>query len=157
MSEQQSSGEEVNRQFALQRIYLKDASFESPGSPNSFRTEWKPNVNLELNTKNEKLEGDLWDVVLGLTITAKNEEDEVVYLVEVQQAGIFHLSGFETEGMAHALGSFCPSVLFPYAREVVDSFVVKGSFPPLMLAPVNFDAILEQSQLAQARQDNEIQ
>ena len=158
MSEQQANGEEEKRKFALQRIYLKDASFESPGSPNSFRVDWKPNVNLELNSKNENLEGgDLWDVVLGLTITAKNEDDEVVYLIEVQPAGIFHISGFDTESVAHTLGSFCPSVLFPYAREVVDSLVVKGSFPPLMLAPVNFDAIYEQSQVAQARRENNIQ
>ena len=160
MSEQQQDTSEkpANRQFALQRIYLKDASFESPGSPNSFRVGWKPKINLELNTKHGSLEeGDLWEVVLSLTVTAKTENDEVMYLAEVQQSGIFHVSGLDEESLAHTLGSFCPSVLFPYAREAIDSLVVKGSFPPLMLSPVNFDAIFEQSRLAQAQQENKIQ
>jgi preprotein translocase subunit SecB len=159
MSEQQDEldpGQSVN-QFALQRIYLKDASFESPGSPNGFRQPWKPSINLDLNTRHESLEENLWEVVLGLTVTTKNEQDEVIYLIEVQQAGIFHIEGLEEEAMAHTLGSFCPSVLFPYAREVVDSMVVKGSFPALMLSPVNFNAIYEQSQLAQAKKENKIQ
>ncbi|MCH7743347.1 MAG: protein-export chaperone SecB [Proteobacteria bacterium] len=160
MSEQQqdTNGKPEGTQFALQRIYLKDASFESPGSPNSFRVGWKPKINLELNTKHGMVEGgDLWEVVLGLTVTAKTENDEVMYLVEVQQAGIFYISGLEEERLAHTLGSFCPSVLFPYAREAIDSLVLKGSFPPLMLSPVNFDALFEQSRLAKARQENKIQ
>lgn len=160
MSEQQqdTNGKPEGKQFALQRIYLKDASFESPGSPNSFRVGWKPKINLELNTKHGMVEGgDLWEVVLGLTVTAKTENDEVMYLTEVQQAGIFYISGLEEERLAHTLGSFCPSVLFPYAREAIDSLVLKGSFPPLMLSPVNFDALFEQSRLAKARQENKIQ
>ena len=159
MSEQQAENkEEPSRQFALQRIYLKDASFESPGAPNSFRIGWKPNVNLELNTKHGVLEEGLWEVVLSLTVTAKNEEnDEVMYLAEVQQSGIFRIVGLDEARMAHTLGSFCPGVLFPYAREAIDSLVVKGSFPALMLSPVNFDAIFEQSRLAQAQREDEIQ
>jgi preprotein translocase subunit SecB len=159
MSElQQDIDEDSGSQLALQRIYLKDASFESPGSPNSFRVGWKPKINLELNTRHANLEeGSMWEVVLGLTITAKNENDEVMYLAEVQQAGIFHISGLEEDAQAHTLGSFCPSVLFPYAREAIDSLVVKGSFPPLMLSPVNFDAMFEQSQLVQAQQENRVQ
>ena len=151
MSDQQDdlNPDKAVNQFALQRIYLKDASFESPDSPNGFRQPWKPKVNLDLNTRHENLEENLWEVVLGLTVTTKNEQDEVMYLIEVQQAGIFHIDGLDEESMAHTLGSFCPSVLFPYAREVVDSLVVKGSFPALMLSPVNFNAIYEQSQLAQ--------
>lgn len=145
------------KQFALQRIYLKDASFESPGSPDSFRVGWKPKINLELNTKHGILEGgDLWEVVLSLTVIAKTEDDAVMYLAEVQQAGIFHIKGLDEERQAHTLGSFCPTVLFPYAREAIDSLVLKGSFPPLMLAPVNFDALFEQSRLAKARQKNGI-
>ena len=128
-------------QFALQRIYLKDMSFESPKAPEAFRQQWKPKINMELNSRNTALEGDLYEVVLSLTITASNEEDEPVYLVEIQQAGIFMVKGLDPAAMQQTLGAFCPSVLFPYAREVVDSLVIKGSFPPLMLAPVNFDAI----------------
>jgi preprotein translocase subunit SecB len=162
MSEQQGKGEGADEgrpatTFSIQRIYLKDASFESPESPRSFRTEWKPKINLELNSKHIKLEAKLWEVVLNLTITAKTEQDEVLYLVEVQQAGIFHIDGLDAEILSHTLGGFCPGVLFPYAREVVDSLVVKGSYPALMLAPVNFDAIYEQSKLEQAKQQNQIQ
>ena len=160
MSEQQQDNSEksAGKQFALERIYLKDASFESPGSPNSFRVGWKPKINLELNTKHGMVEGgDLWEVVLGLTVTAKTENDEVMYLAEVQQAGIFYISGLEEERLAHTLGSFCPSVLFPYAREAIDSLVLNGSFPPLMLSPVNFDALFEQTRLNKARQENKIQ
>lgn len=158
MSEQQGGdGGKATTHFALQRIYLKDASFESPGSPNSFRAEWKPKINLELNTRHARLEEKLWEVVLNLTVTAKNEQDEVMYLAEVQQSGIFHIDGMDAEIMSHTLGSFCPGVLFPYAREAIDGLVVKGSFPALMLSPVNFDAIYEQSKLAQAKQENKIQ
>jgi preprotein translocase subunit SecB len=158
MSEQQGTDDkQANTQFSIQRIYLKDASFESPDSPQSFRGEWKPKINLELNSKHLKLEDKLWEVVLNLTITTKTEQDEVLYLVEVQQAGIFHIDGMDAERLSHTLGGFCPGVLFPYAREVVDALVVKGSFPALMLAPVNFDAIYEQSKLEQAKQQNQIQ
>jgi preprotein translocase subunit SecB len=158
MSEQQGTDEkQTSTQFSIQRIYLKDASFESPDSPKSFRAEWKPIINLELNSRHLKLEDKLWEVVLNLTITTKTEQDEILYLVEVQQAGIFHIDGLDAEILAHTLGGFCPGVLFPYAREVVDALVVKGSFPALMLAPVNFDAIYEQSKLEQAKQQNKIQ
>lgn len=158
MSEQQGAdNKRANTLFSIQRIYLKDASFESPDSPNGFRGEWKPIVNLELNSRHLKLEDKLWEVVLNLTITTKTEQDEILYLVEVQQAGIFNIDGLDAEILAHTLGGFCPGVLFPYAREVVDDLVVKGSFPALMLAPVNFDAIYEQSKLEQARQQNKIQ
>ncbi len=150
MSEQE--GGQPATQFALQRIYLKDASFESPGSPESFRAEWKPKINLELNTRHGRLEEKLWEVILNLTVTAKNEQDEVIYLVEVQQSGIFFIDGLDEETLAHTLGSFCPSVLFPYGREAIDALVVKGSFPALMLSPVNFDAIFEQSRLARESQ-----
>ncbi len=150
MSEQES-------QFALQRIYIKDVSFESPKSPESFRQQWKPQVNLELNSRHVDLGDNNHEVVLTITITAKNEEDEVIYLVEVQQAGVFLLRGLETEALSQTLGSFCPSVLFPYARETIDSIVTKGSFPPLMLAPVNFDAIYEQAKAQQEAQTSPVQ
>lgn len=130
--------------FVLQRIYLKDVSFESPKSPTAFLKQWKPKVNMEMNTRNSTLGEDNHEVVLSLTITVKDEADENVYLVEVQQAGIFLLKGLEGEGLQQVLGSYCPNVLFPYAREAVDAIVTKGSFPPLMLAPVNFDAIFQQ-------------
>jgi preprotein translocase subunit SecB len=142
MSEQQANN---GAQFALQRIFIKDVSFESPKAPEVFRTQWQPKVNLELNSSHKSLEDDLYEVLLQLTITARDEKDEVVYLTEIQQAGIFLIRGLEDAALMQTLGAFCPSVLFPYAREAIDNLVTKGSFPPLMLAPVNFDAIYEQS------------
>ena len=140
MSEQEGN----TAQFSLQRIFIKDLSFESPKSPEIFRTQWQPKINLELNSKHMTLEEDLYDVTLQITVTARDESDEVVYLSEIQQSGIFLIKGLEEAALKQTLGAFCPSVLFPYARESIDSLVVKGSFPPLMLAPVNFDAIYEQ-------------
>ncbi|MFT6039443.1 MAG: preprotein translocase subunit SecB [Candidatus Azotimanducaceae bacterium] len=153
MSEQ--AAEPRDAQFSLQRIYLKDASFESPRAPESFMGQWKPKVNLELNSKHKSVGDDLFEVGLRVTVTVKKEDDEVVYLSEVEQAGIFLIKGLAEEAMAQTLGSFCPSVLFPYAREALDSLVIKGSFPPLMLAPVNFDAIYEQSRQQMAAQQQE--
>ena len=147
MSEQSNEA-----QFVLQRIYIKDLSFESPKAPAGFRQQWKPQINLELNTSHEKLDDDNYEVVLSLTVTAKAKEDQTIYIVEVQQAGVFLIKGLEKVELAQTLASFCPSVLFPYGREAVDSVVSKGSFPPLMLAPVNFDAIYEQAK-AQAEME----
>lgn len=141
--------------FAMQRIYVKDASFESPRAPQSFRQEWKPQVNMELNTRQERLDEEHFEVTLVVTVTAKMDNDETVYLAEVQQAGIFMLSGMNDNDLSHTLGSFCPSVLFPYAREAIDSMVLKGSFPPLMLAPVNFDALYNEALKQQQASHNE--
>ena len=127
--------------FVLQRIYVKDMSFESPRSPDAFVEQWKPSVGLELNVSNASIGEDNFEVTLGLTVTAKNEAEEVVYLIELQQSGIFVINGVSEEELTRALGCFCPAVLFPYARETIDSIVTKGSFPPLMLAPINFDAM----------------
>lgn len=136
--------EQTGTQFVLQRIYIKDLSFESPRAPDAFRQQWKPQVNLELNSGHKSLGDDNHEVILTLTVTAKTEADETIYLAEVQQAGVFLIKGLEGENLSQTLGAFCPNVLFPYARETLDSIVIKGSFPPLMLAPVNFDAIYEQ-------------
>jgi preprotein translocase subunit SecB len=157
MSEQADQPRDA--QFSLQRIYLKDASFESPRSPEAFMGQWKPKVNLELNSQHKSVGTDLFEVVLRVTVTVKKEDDETVYLSEVEQAGIFMIKGLGEEAFAQTLGSFCPSVLFPYAREALDSLVIKGSFPPLMLAPVNFDAIYEQSrqQLANQQQAGDVE
>ena len=143
MSEQ---GQETT--FVLQRIYVKDVSFESPRSPEAFLKQWKPSIALELNTKNKNVGDDNFEVTLGLTVTAKNEAEEVIYLIELQQCGIFLIKGMNEEALGQTLGSFCPNVLFPYAREAIDSIVSKGSFHPLMLAPVNFDAIYAQTRAA---------
>jgi preprotein translocase subunit SecB len=148
MSEQTNAS--GGSQFALQRLYIKDMSFESPKSPDVFIWQWKPAINLELNSHHQLVGTDVYEVVLNVTVTVKKEEGDVVYLAEVQQAGIFLVKGMDAAVTAKTLGSFCPSLLFPYAREAIDSLVVKGSFPPLMLSPVNFDAIYEQSRQRQA-------
>ncbi|WP_299940040.1 protein-export chaperone SecB [uncultured Microbulbifer sp.] len=127
-------------QFAMQRIYLKDLSFETPMGVEVFKKQWKPQVNQELNTKTVKIDEDLYEVALTLTITVKLEE-ETAFLVEVKQAGLFGIKGLEGQQLAQALNTACPQILFPYAREVIDNTVVKGSFPALMLPPVNFDAL----------------
>jgi preprotein translocase subunit SecB len=134
----------VQPQFALQRIYVKDISFESPSAPDVFQQQWKPQINMDLNTASNKVSESQYEVVLSLSITAKVEE-KVAFIVEIQQAGIFHITGIEGPQLAQTLGAFCPNVLFPYAREAVDSLVNKGSFPSLMLAPVNFDAIFAEA------------
>jgi preprotein translocase subunit SecB len=143
VSEQE--GQQQGPQFALQRIYLKDSSFESPKAPESFRAQWNPKINLELNSRHAELESGVFEVVLSVTVTAQNDQEEVVYLAEVQQAGVFTANGFPEDALEQTLSSFCPNLLFPYAREAIDSMVIKGSFPALMLAPVNFDALYEQA------------
>ena len=145
MTDQQNTeaAEAQGPQFSLQRIYVRDLSFEAPKSPAIFRQEWTPSVALDLNTRQKALEGDFHEVVLTLSVTVKNGE-EVAFIAEVQQAGIFLIQGLDAASMSHTLGAFCPNILFPYAREALDSLVTRGSFPALMLAPVNFDALYAQ-------------
>ena len=153
MADEQVAGtqEQPQQQFAMQRIYNKDISFESPSTPDIFRKQWQPKVNVDLNTKSDKVdEQGNYEVVLTITITAKVDED-TAFLVEVQQAGIFMITGFEGEDLRRILGTAAPNILFPYARENIDSLCVKGGFPPVMLAPVNFDALYQQA-LSQAEQ-----
>ncbi|MFV0277371.1 MAG: protein-export chaperone SecB [Parahaliea sp.] len=140
------------QQFSMQRIYTKDISFESPASPAVFRKQWQPKLNIDLNTKSDQLdENGNYEVALTITLTARIEE-ETAFLVEVQQAGIFFISGIEGENLRRVLGTACPNILFPYARENIDALCVKGGFPPVMLAPVNFDALYQQALAQQARQ-----
>ncbi|WP_346828667.1 protein-export chaperone SecB [Pseudomonas abietaniphila] len=146
MTDQTNNGATSNEeapQFSLQRIYVRDLSFEAPKSPAIFRQEWTPSVSLDLNTRQKQLENDFYEVVLTLSVEVKNGE-EIAFIAEVQQAGIFLIKGLDASSMSHTLGAFCPNILFPYARETIDSLVVRGSFPALMLAPVNFDALYAQ-------------
>jgi preprotein translocase subunit SecB len=136
--QQQQSQDE--RQFALQKIYVKDLSFETPNSPAIFTENWEPNVNIELNTEGKLLAPDVHEVILGVTVTTKIGE-KVAYLCEVHQAGVFTVKGFNEQELGPMLGSYCPNVLFPFAREVISDLVSKGGFPQMLLAPVNFDAI----------------
>ena len=139
--------------FAMQRIYVKDISFESPRSPEIFRGNWKPRINLDLNTRSRILETDLYEVILTLSIEASAEGEQTGFIVELQQAGVFLISGLDEAQLQHTLASYCPNLLFPYARETVDSLVLKGSFPHLMLAPVNFDALYAEAMERQQQGD----
>jgi preprotein translocase subunit SecB len=137
---QPEAGAEGN-QFSIQKIYVKDISFETPNSPDTFRMEWRPDVDIQLQNEAKVIEADLIEVVLRITVTA-NIGDKAAFLVEVNQAGIFHIKGPSKQEMEPILGSYCPSILFPYARELISDLVTRGGFPQFLLAPVNFDALL---------------
>ena len=146
-----STDQQLQQEFAIQRIYIKDMSFEAPKTPQIFREEWQPLVSLDLGTKTAVLEKDIHEVVLSLTATVKLGE-QTAFLAEVHQAGIFTIKSFPDDQMRQLLGSYCLNILFPYAREAVSDLVVRGGFPPLYLAPVNFDALLQQHMENQKQQ-----
>jgi preprotein translocase subunit SecB len=131
------------KQFSIQKIYTKDISFETPNSPKIFTEKWEPKVDFNLGTNVQPLDNSMYEVTLTVTVTVKCG-DMTAYLVEVCQAGIYSLNGFSDEEMGPMVGSFCPNILFPYAREAVSDLVAKGGFPQLLLAPVNFDALYHQ-------------
>ena len=142
--------EAAQPQFMIQKIYTKDISFETPSSPEVFREEWKPELDLQLTNEYKQLDDNNHDVTLVATVTAKLG-DKTAFLIEVKQAGIFSLIGYSNEEMGPLIGNHCPNILFPYLREVISDIVIKGGFPQLVLAPVNFDA-LYMNQLEQAKQ-----
>ncbi|UUO23412.1 protein-export chaperone SecB [Colwellia sp. M166] len=151
---EEATNEQAVPQFAIQRVYTKDISFETPNSPAIFQKEWKPEVQLDIDTKSAKLADDTYEVTLSLTVTAKVEE-QTAFLAEVKQAGIFTIGNIPEAQLAHTIGAFCPTTLFPYAREAVANLVSRGSFPQINLAPVNFEALFAnyvQQRAAQAEQ-----
>ena len=147
----QEGADQGQRHFGIQRIYTKDLSFETPNSPAVFKEQWKPDTNLNLNTEVQQLDEGLYEVALSVTVTSKLA-DKTAFLVEVKQAGIFNCNGFSQQELGQMLGAYCPNLLFPYAREVVSDLVTKGSFPQLVLSPVNFDALYAQHQQKLAQQ-----
>ena len=132
-------------QFMIQRVYIKNLSFETTNTPAIFQQKWEPELSLDLNTQHTKLDEGVYEVSLTVTATVKNQ-GTTAFLVEVQQAGIFTIQGPQPEQLDHLLGSFCPNILFPFAREAITSEVIRGSFPQLVLAPINFDALYAQQQ-----------
>lgn len=134
------------RQLALQKIYIRDASIEVPDGPRVFTEEYNPDVNVDLNTRIENLSEETHQVTVTVTVTAK-QADRTAYIVEVQQAGVFQLEGFEdNEERSHVLGAYCPSVLFPYIRESVGDMVQRAGFPHFLLQPINFDQLYAEHQ-----------
>ncbi len=146
-----AENEKTVPQFSVQRIYVRDMSFESSMGAEIFTKQWQPQVKVDLNSKANKLNDESYEVVLTVTVTA-TLDDETAFLVEVQQAGMFAVVGLEGDQLNRALGIMCPNLLFPYLREVVDGATVKGGFPPIGLQPVNFEALYLQSQQRQAQE-----
>lgn len=150
MAEEQNS-QAPNSAFEILRIYNKDISLETPNAPEIFRKEWKPEVKLDLDTTYKTIEKDIYEVVLRLTITTKLD-DKVAFLCEVNQAGLFQVSNFPEQAIDHMLNAFIPNILYPYARERISNLVVNASFPPLNLAPINFEAIYIQKKQQEQKQ-----
>lgn len=138
-------------QFAIQKIYVKDVSFEVPGAPQVFNEPGQPQLELNLNQKVARVGEGLFEVVLGITLTCKLT-DKTVYLAELQQAGLFALTGFDDRTMDMMLGTYCPNVLFPYARQFLGELVAQGGFPPFYLQPINFEALYAEGLRRRAEQ-----
>jgi len=133
-------------QVSLQSVYLKDSSYESPNGPRLPGNQtWEPKFQLNMNTTAEDLSPEAREVLLTITVEAK-QGDATLYLVEVKQAGVFSITGASAEDLKRLIGSYCPSVLFPYAREVISGLIVKGGFPNFLLPLVNFDALFSKAQ-----------
>lgn len=143
--------EATGPQLSLQRFYLKDCSFESPNPIQTFQgmAEWKPQMTLNLTSSNAVVGDNAREVVLKVEVQVKQDE-KTLYLVEVQQAGVFLINGIEGDDLKQILASYCPSLLYPYAREAISDLVAKGGFPQLLLQPMNFDRLYQQAQASAA-------
>lgn len=147
-----TDGDAQQGQFGIQKIYVKDLSFETPNSPMVFQEEWAPSVNMDIANSASKIAEDLFEAVLSITITVTSAE-KTMYLVEAQQAGIFHIAGLSDEVANKMLATACPNILFPFAREMIADLVTRGGFPQLLLAPVNFEALFMQKMQQDAEQE----
>ncbi|CAL4318125.1 Protein-export protein SecB [Buchnera aphidicola (Chaitophorus sp. 3695)] len=143
MLEEKIQTEEKIKKFHIQKIYTKDISFESPYTPKIFKEKWDPKISCDLNTICDQLEGDLFEVILRVTVKV-NIKRKLVFLCEVHQAGIFYIQGIKKKELSHCLNVYCPSILFPYVRENISNLTSKGGFPQLNLEPVNFDLAFNQ-------------
>ena len=148
MAEQENQSAE--KKVSVQKIYIKDFSFESPQTPQVFTDgKWEPKTSLNLRSTHSSSEAGYHEVVLTLTVETRHE-DKTLFLIELQQAGLFFIAGYDQEEFGAIVGSFCPNLLFPFAREAIASMVARGGFPDLLLQPINFDALYAQSR-AQAQ------
>lgn len=146
MAEEQAA----EKRLSIGKIYLKDFSFESPQTPGVFRqSDWKPQMDLNLRSAHTAIDEDQHEIVLTVTIEAK-ADDKTLFLVELHQAGLFEIAGYEGDELGAIIGSFCPNILFPYARETIASLIQKGGFPEFILQPINFDALYFQAKQQQA-------
>lgn len=140
-------------QFQLQKIYMKDVSFELPNAPQIFQDDGQVEIKMNLAQRVENLADGVHEVVLTVTVTA-NLGEKTAYLAEVQQAGIFAISGLNEQATHAAVNTLCPHTLFPYARRVITGMVADGGFPPLVLQPINFDQIYAQRMQEAKAQSN---
>ena len=129
--------------FSIEKIYVKDLSLENPGAPQSFRQQASPQIEIGLRTSGDQIEPDTYESVLTITLTAK-VADKTLFLVEAAQAGIFTIKGVPAEQLQGVLAVHCPTVLFPYVRETIADAVARACFPPVHLAPINFEALYAQ-------------
>jgi preprotein translocase subunit SecB len=149
MSEQQ----EQQPVFSIDKIYVKDMSLEVPGAPDVFLEQSQPEIDMQLASEAKQVGDGYFDCCLTVTVTAK-VEDKVLFLVEVAQAGIFQIQNIPAEDLDPIIGVACPNILFPYARETVSNMVNRAGFPPVLLAPINFEALYAQQRAAQAEAGN---
>lgn len=150
------SEQEVQQpEFQIQRIYIKDLSFESPHSPEIFLEEWQPEVDLEVEHQMQQVDDTTYEVGLKITVTVKNN-DKSAFIAELHQAGLFHIAGVEGVHFEHAIKGVCPNILFPYARETISDMVARGTFPQFLLQPINFEAaFVEELQRQQAEEEQQ--
>jgi len=145
-------------QFGLQRIYVKDLSFEAPNAPQLFKNEWKPKLDVELDNRHQEVEDGLMEVVLSMTVKVENQgtdnSNQVAYIVEIAQAGLFVVKDWDGMAKEHLLRAYCPNILFPYAREAISDVISRGSFPQMLLAPINFDAMFADAMKKKAEQES---
>lgn len=138
----------TDKQLLLQKIYVKDLSFESPNAPEVFTGNFSPQTQLNMRSANKDVGNDNFEVVMTLTVESKAGE-KTLFLIEIVQAGVFLIKGYSDEERAILIGSFCPNTLYPFAREAIADIVGKGGFPQLLLQPINFDALFAQAQREQ--------
>lgn len=151
MTDESAAADNTESRIELDRIYLKDVSFESPQTPKLFTVpeDWQPKMNLHLETEAMRVDDERYEVALRVTVTASDGET-TVFLVELKQAGLFRLRGFDDKSRNHVLATACPNMLFPFARENLDHLVQKGGMPQLLLQPINFEALQAQQAARQA-------
>jgi preprotein translocase subunit SecB len=153
MADEQTSAT-AQKQLLLQKIYVKDLSFESPKAPSVFMTTAAPQTQLNIRSGAQEIAPDTHEVTLTLTVEAK-DKDTTLFLIEIAQAGIFTIQGYSDEERSMITGSFCPNTLYPFARETVADVVGKGGFPQLLLQPINFDMLYAQAVQERSQRNGE--
>ncbi len=153
-ADNKAEGQTLTPEVRLEHIYLKDASFESPASPQVFSESLQPRLQVDFNASTNPLGSPRYEVILNTRIEGKVKDGQTAFIIEVQQAGIFSFDGFAEQQIHQVMGTFCLTTLFPYVRETIDSLALRGGLPPLKLAPINFDALYTQGVL-RAQQSGE--